>query len=690
MKNNEILIANNFLPLTAGEAVTATTGQSEAALGTVLANMAYFGFAPSLDALALLRSMSGDALGDWWRETASSFRAVTGADREMERFVVYKNFPREVLEMSASRYWVRQILMYLGAPNEWFTEPEEARPKLDERLKLRVLQPATGGTLRGIFDNLVALKASWTNDQAAHAQHLVGALAVDRLVLSAFGFKVNGISLIAKNLTVAHVITDATDVLRLAAALSTQDVTLRENVKFKRFKRAERRQLLAALETTNNLADDVAQRAELFKKLFAHLHPGDYGFERVKRVYDGLYKGTLLTYSAKVEAALRAKDEAVFDLVATRPGDFARRLHHLHSVFGQKAVEAFAWVTPQLPTLVLLKLRTYVATVDHRQSLMYAPRGDWARAHLAVNEKAPFGEASRAALLAAMDAVLGERLKAAIPEGVDVDARTVDIKLQTNDQELAPYGRGTSFALPPEAKFVRTASYWKVMRHHGNTWFDNGWSFHDESWAPVGVCCWTDVTFGGHGEVGAVFSGDPTNSKEMQGRACQMIDLNLEGLRKRGVRYAVWNVLCYSRIAFSDADDVLATLQWGEDAAAGKLYEPARAQMVFPLKGNSLTKYVAYIDVVERKLVYMDANLQGGVRSARDNQDLLASQMPSFLEYLNGLPSVADLFCHAEPGAMPVLYSDEGRTIEKDVRAYVFQPRNPENRFSQVEPNAML
>ncbi len=43
-------------------------------------------------------------------------------------------------------------------------------------------------------------------------------------------------------------ITTATDVLRLAAAMSDQDVSLRTDIKFKKFKRSERKLLLRNLK----------------------------------------------------------------------------------------------------------------------------------------------------------------------------------------------------------------------------------------------------------------------------------------------------------------------------------------------------------------------------------------------------------------------------------------------------------
>jgi hypothetical protein len=254
------------------------------------------------------------------------------------------------------------------------------------------------------------------------------------------------------------------------------------------------------------------------------------------------------------------------------------------------------------------------------------------------------------------------------------------VKLQTNDQELASYGRGTVFPLPENVTYLRTASYWE--NGGGVTWFDNGWNFFDEDWKAAGTICWNRTNTLNQS---AVFSGDPINSKEMKGRGCQMIDLYIDRLLKRGIRYAVWNILCFSHVSFSNASgEVLGTLQWGENPEKGKLYEPSRAQMVFPLQGDNMTKYIAYIDLVERKLVYMDANLRGAVSSAGSNEGILEKQMPAFVEYLDALPSVADLLGHAK-GEIPVVYSDADRELTEDQPAYVFKPENESNSFKQLD-----
>lgn len=69
----------------------------------------------------------------------------------------------------------------------------------------------------------------------------------------------------------------STDVLRLTAAMSDQDVSLSKAPKFRNFKRGERRQLLELLEHTDK-NEGFALHPEEFKRLGERLHPGDYSY----------------------------------------------------------------------------------------------------------------------------------------------------------------------------------------------------------------------------------------------------------------------------------------------------------------------------------------------------------------------------------------------------------------------------
>ncbi|MCC5612997.1 hypothetical protein LC612_41515, partial [Nostoc sp. CHAB 5834] len=239
----ELFIANNFLEI---PSATGTSSASMQQVATLLSNMAYYGYAPSTLSLDALRALSADELSDWWKVVEPALRAVTGDDRKMGAFVVYKNFPREVLEMSDAQYWFNQICIYIGAPYSWVAEQQKARPPLTDKLSLKTLQPAAADTLTEIARDLVTSKTRWMPFQLKQVEALARMLRPTVFDLADFGFKENGLTLMAKvvDLGVPLKIADATDVLRFAAVLSDGDVSLREKVVFRAFKRAERRFLL--------------------------------------------------------------------------------------------------------------------------------------------------------------------------------------------------------------------------------------------------------------------------------------------------------------------------------------------------------------------------------------------------------------------------------------------------------------
>lgn len=667
------------------------TVASKALLGTFLSNMAYYGYVPSTEVMSYLLSASADDLKALWKKLEAALKGNSGEGRDIGKHVVYKNFPKEVLEMSQAEYWIKQILMYIGLPNELFTQKEEPRDALFEDVTLKVLHAANDQTAYDIFHSLLTLPNRWTETQTDHSKYLLSlfgkGLAI-KLDMDAIGFKENGINAIvyarANNIATNVSITTATDALRLAAGLSGADVSLRTDVKFKKFKRSERRFLLSLLEASKNLEDDIAARPDEFKKLFMVLHPGDYSFARVNAAYDKLYKGQAKSFAAKVDLSVISD----LNLLSTRPGEFLRRFHAVYSIFQKEAVDVFVKLLPKLSTQQLVKFRKYLETINSRKQLVYPPRGNWNKLKIVQNEKKAIAKAHLDTLDAAIDAVLRTRLAEILPEGVALDISAEYVKLQTNDQKLASYGRGTAFPIPANIKFVRAASYWgdkNSFARGRNTWMDNGFNFFDEKWNPVGTICWNATSWGD----AAAFSGDPTNSKTSDGKACQVIDLYLDKLQKRGVRYAVWNVLSYNNIPFDDVDDIFASLQWGEEADKGKIYEPSRAQMEFQITGQNKTKYIAYIDLFKRELVYMDANLKGEVQSATGNAHNLAAVMPAFVEYLESLPSVYDLFKSAPAGAVPVTFSDVDKEIAEG-KAYVFRPENPDNKFTKLDLNAIL
>lgn len=687
LENEKVFVQNGYISVPTPKSVSVPTNVE---IATVMSNLAAYGYTLDQTAYRIV-SLHDDIVG-WWKQTEKVLKAVTGADRNMGDHIVYKNFPKECLEMSEADWVIRQILIYWGMPYHMLREPEEAREPLGDMKRLKVLSLATEDTPGHIFASLVRMPNRWSDNQTEWAAKFLGSR--NAIVMADFGFKENGITLAASNYDkVEFEPSSATDVLRLVAGISGGDISLRETVRIRKLKRPDRRRLLSYLERQENLAEDMAVRPEIWKRLMERLRPGDYAkaFPRVCAAYDGLYRRAVKPISALLDP--QVPTESMLAVAAQRPGEFVRRFHHFYGLFREDAVRSVVTVFDRLTMKQLVSFRRYLETIGTRFTLMYPPRSNWSKVQVAKNSKVQIDPLHVEQLVGAINQELRSRLTARFPEGVRLDPRMAGVKLQTNDQKLAEYGRGTEFDIPENITFIRSASYWQMDRSVGVTWFDNGWNFFSEGWGEKGVCSWDRQHFGGSWDMqhfggGAVMSGDPVNLRDLKGRGCQMIDLYPNKLIDAGVRYAVWNILCFSGKKFSEAAEVLATLQMGENAETGDVYEPSRAQMVFPLKSDSLTSFVAYIDLVRRKLVYMDAALPGRVRSASQNGTILSEKMPAYLEYLNALPSVHDLLDNALPGSLPVLYDD--RNVELTDRAYVFRPENPNNSFQRMSISDFL
>lgn len=693
MNSTNILLRHNFVSIPAGKSLVGNE-----AIATILMNLSYYGYGLSVDAYKSLLTLGPIELAAWWSDIETELKVLSGANLKMGGFVVYKNFPAEVLEKTEAEYWIPQILMYWGFDKSYFTQPVKPRAKMSEQPKCRVLRLAKKNTEKDILGSLCASAARWKDEEFQDVLFLSQELPINFAKLA---FKENLVKVATHFMSSGRKIKidTATDVLRLAAGLSDGDVALREKFKFRSFKKPERRYLLSTLEQCDNLAEDVARRPELWKRFFHNLHAGDYAkaYPRVCEIADQLYRGQTCTFNALIERLILQKDSSVLHVLTARPGDFRRRLVHMLDLFGDKAAEAFVAdaVISKLTTHQVVSLRTYLETVNSRYHRCFPPKGNWTK--LQIGEARWVLEKHVSLISDALGKALAKRL----PLIKKLDDAASMIKLPSNDGEVSPYNRGTVFPIPKDVEFIRTASYWQNTKG-GVTWFDNGWNFFDQNWKSLGACCWNMATFPSLGwravakDSGAVFSGDPINTTEMKGRAAQLIDLYPQKLKAQGVRYAVWNILCYSRLAFSAVEDVFAALQWGKDPQKGKLFEPSRCQLQLPLKGDSMTKYVCVIDLETMEMIYIDANLHGNTSSAESNSKSLEANMPAFMEYIKSLPSVHDLFRESVDtrtgrciSDIHVLYSDKDTDI-KDGTAYVFRPENKTNTYKSLDINSLL
>lgn len=419
----------------------------------------------------------------------------------------------------------------------------------------------------------------------------------------------------------------ATDLLRVLEAAGGGDASLVGPVHSPRLPRALRRAVLERLEALDaqNLTEDLGRHAARWKRVGRNLHPFEFAarFPTVAVAFAAL-RGTLLVgdalgrqlrsapgqlpglrleagpdherlrfirWSGRVEAALAQGDMTAAALLGQRPGEFGRRLDALLRMtlpHGPAALgdvhRQFSAVVPRLTTPMLLLLRAHLPArgaawptrlVFPRSSPQAFALPD-TRAVLPQSVTAPFVEAVTAELLARAGrlphvelAVLDERLRTLpVPYAERSAARA-----------LVTLARGARLTLPA-GRFARLFVHW--MEHaQQRVDLDLSVALYGETWAFLGKCDFTHLRFAA---TGAVHSGDLTSAPAPLG-ASEFIDLDIETLRQRGVRYVVMTVLSFNGVPFETMAEAFAGYML-RASADGPVFEARAVEQRFDLRGS--------------------------------------------------------------------------------------------------------
>jgi len=145
----------------------------------------------------------------------------------------------------------------------------------------------------------------------------------------------------------------ASDVLRVAVVLLGGDARLAEPTRLGSISRALRRAVLEALDRLPpaQVAEDVARRRELWKRVGERLHPGEHAaLANAARAF-AIARGRerVARWGAPIERALAAGDAATAAAhLAARPGRLLRRADHLVRVAAAGAPGALSNVLAQI------------------------------------------------------------------------------------------------------------------------------------------------------------------------------------------------------------------------------------------------------------------------------------------------------------------------------------------------------
>lgn len=587
-------------------------------IAALLKNIQSLGYTFGENLIETLKTLPLAQLTDFYHETVKNLREIVGAHREYNP--MYPNFPQQVLEIPEARLYLNAILHYITNRLPQF-EKKERIPLLDDAA-LKIIDLGTIADFESIFTKLAAANGSLSATDKADVKWFVENYKdnVFRLLPDEIPQKENtafiGGLMIVNTETAEEFlkskIKTATDVLRLAVAMSDGDVSLAKATKFRQFKRFERRVLLALLENCGNITEDVLRWKKRWIRLGERLHPGEFAakFPHTFEAFDIIRNNKPFeTFNAKIEHALAEKNAGkIIKLLDARAGDFARRLDHLLRLDETKQAEIldkFSNRAAQISAPVLLQVKTHF---EHRNSgkklRVFFPKGDVAKVFAAENNL-PFLDAQVCdeAAKICKNALVGRFSKLAPLGKCYLDEKLknylVPFSQRSASKTLRTLVRGSRIDLPP-AKVIRFFLWWKNGK--SRTDIDLSAAMYDENFIYQDVISYYNLkNYGGH------HSGDIVDAPD---GAAEFIDVDIAKTLEMGIRYVVMSLNSFTQQPYCDLPECFAGWMARTHADSGEIFEPKTVENRIDLASDTKISLPLIVDIKENQVIWTDIALK--------------------------------------------------------------------------------
>jgi len=594
-------------------------------IATIQKNLEGFGFLLAQDVVEGLKGMSPIQVDSFYQRLVKDLLAMVGAHRRFKP--MYPNFPAQVMEMSKAELYFNAILHY------WTLElPEveaEAREPLEDKPKLRLIRLGTREDFENIFTLLARSKSPFSPQDQEDVKWFVAQYRdnIKRLLPDQIPCKENlgflGAELIrntpeADAILSAHVKT-ATDVLRLAVAMSGGDVSLAEACKFGKFRRSARALLLGWVERAESRIEDMLRWKQRWVRLGERLHPGEYAsrFPQTAAAFDVIRNGRPFeSFNARVEKGLLRNDvDEVLDLLDNRPGELARRLDHLVRTAPDPGtvVARFAGRASKVSTPVLLQVLTHFRHRDEPTDLRtFFPKGSVAKVFATrdVFPALPTGVATE--LSAVCERSLLDRFANLSPLGrCYIDERLksylVPFSQRSASKSLRTLVRGSRLPLP-DCTTLRFFVWWKNGKSRVD--IDLSAAMYDANFGYVSTLAYYNLK-----DFGAHHSGDIVDAPK---GAAEFIDIDIAKCLERKVRYVVMCLNNFPQQPYCDLPECFAGWMAREMPNSGEIFEPKTVIDKVDVASDTKMCLPAVFDLTGREVVWSDIALAGNPRFANN------------------------------------------------------------------------
>lgn len=653
-------------------------------LAAALKNIEKLGFTFSKSLIDALLTLDITEFTTTYQAIETQLKTMVKADYVYRP--MYPGFPQQVMEMSEAELYIYAIIHYYTLLLPEGTEqvqPQMKEPESPFQKSLKIIDLGNAGQFYKMMQQTIAANSSISKADQEHLELLV---ALDDHILELLpneiplkenvGF-ITSLLLKYGKADLQHIgryFKTATDVLRLAVALSDGDVSLAAVTVFRKFKRSERKLMLALLEQCPNPAEDMLRYKERWIRLGEILHPSEYRkrYPQCAEAFDILRNGKkLITFRSQVEQALRWHNAPLAtSLLAERPGEFARRLDHLLRTHSEpyEVVLTFSLIAEQVSTPVLLQVLTHF---KHRHTKhawrTFFPKGSVGKAIAIPNTLPPISLYICKEIVELCEQTLIERFSQLPSLGkVFIEAglqkHNVPFAMRSASKSLRTLSRGSRVAMP-EGGTIRFFLWWKEGMVDGvptdRVDIDLSAVIYDTNWDYMEHVSYTNLR---SAQYKAFHSGDIVTAPQ---GACEFIDIDIASVLRYGGRYVVSYLNSFTLQPFCNLPECFAGWMMRKKPNSREIFDPATVEDCIDLAADTQIAIPVILDLVEREVIWCDLALRrhpayyNNVEGNLSGMVAMGQAMTSVVK-----PNLYDLFSlHAQARGEQTSNREEADTI---------------------------
>ncbi|QXI52512.1 TerD family protein [Pseudomonas alvandae] len=604
---------------------TGTGGATRAQVASAVQEIAAFRCVLSEPLIERISMLSAAELTHWLREIVEVLRRQTGA--HVRHRPLYPAFPEQVLKASQAELYLTAVSHYLTL---WRLPPEEhPRPvMLEGNFVSRVIELGSVSEFESMLEPLVSARTSLSDEETTDVVWFIRAYKGDvfRLLPEAVPFRET--RALVGGALLRHVASDArldaflernvetaTDVLRLAVALTGGDVSLTTaSTRFTAMKRATRRLLLRLLDRAPSAAEDVMRHAERWKRLAEVLHPGEYAdkYPRALAAITAARRNDApASFGSRVETLLAQRQiAALTPILQDRPGEFARRLDvTLRRATDPDAVlDAFEAVATQVSSPILLQVLAQVRAPRPLPLRAFTPKGALAKVYGIKDRREPLTPEVLARAAQICEDALIKRFASLPPLGrcfIDPSLHEYRVPLaqRAASKSLRTLVRGSRLPMP-DTRFIRLFLWWKNGGQR--TDIDLSAAFFNTRFVFMQTVSYYNLkAFGGY------HSGDIVDAPH---GASEFIDLDVDALLEKGIRYVVTSINSYTEQPYCDLPECFAGWMARADVGSGEVFEPRSVIDRLDIASDTQICLPFVMDLQERRVIWADLGLTSSPR----------------------------------------------------------------------------